>query len=347
MTGLVLAGGGVKGSYQIGSYLAFKKLGIKIDGVVGTSIGSFNAAMIVSGKDKELYDFWVNVDVGKILNFSSKYVDSVNKKDTFKKFIYGLEEIGSILKSKGIDKNNLKKLLDEMLDEDLIRNSPLDYGLVTVRLNDLKPLYLFKEDMEKGKMSEYILASCNLPLFKKEKYIDNKYYIDGGFYDNNPVNMLIKKGYDKVYSVEVNGIGFKQKTIDESKVIRIIPSRFLGSTLNVNKEKINENIKLGYYDTLKILKNYDGFNFIFKKQALWVYNRLAKKIDKELYTRVARYFHTKNAKETILKAIEYVMVKEDISYFHVYKLRHIIKYIKRNTEQEHFVYDFVKNLRIL
>ena len=30
MTGLVLAGGGVKGSYQVGSYLAFKKCHIKI-----------------------------------------------------------------------------------------------------------------------------------------------------------------------------------------------------------------------------------------------------------------------------------------------------------------------------
>ncbi len=346
MTGLVLAGGGVKGSYQIGSYLAFKKCGIRINGVVGTSIGSFNAAMIVSGKDKELYEFWSKVDVGKVLNFSDKYLDSVNKKDTFKKFVYGLEEIGSILKSKGIDKGNLKKILDEVIDEDLIRNSELDYGLVTVRLNDLKPLYLFKEDMEKGKIPEYILASCNLPVFKKEKYIDNKYYIDGGFYDNTPVNMLLKKGYDKVYSVEVNGIGFKQKIIDESKVVRISPSRFLGSTLNVDKEKINENIKLGYYDTIKVLKRYDGYNFIFKKHFNWVYNRLAKSVKKELYTKVAKYFHSKSTKETILKSIEYVMVKEDISYFNIYKVRKMIKYLKNNTDKDHFVYEFVRNIHL-
>ena len=60
MTGLVLAGGGVKGSYQVGAYLAFKKCGIKINGVVGTSIGSFNAALIASGMEKELYEFWKN-----------------------------------------------------------------------------------------------------------------------------------------------------------------------------------------------------------------------------------------------------------------------------------------------
>ena len=56
MNGLVLAGGGVKGSYQIGAYLAFKSCGIKIDGVVGTSIGSFNAALIVSGMEKDIWN---------------------------------------------------------------------------------------------------------------------------------------------------------------------------------------------------------------------------------------------------------------------------------------------------
>ena len=70
MTGLVLAGGGVKGSYQVGSYLAFKKCHIKIDGVVGTSIGSFNAALIVSGMEKELYEFWRDVDVGSLLRIN-------------------------------------------------------------------------------------------------------------------------------------------------------------------------------------------------------------------------------------------------------------------------------------
>ena len=103
MTGLVLAGGGVKGSYQVGAYLAFKKCGIGIDGVVGTSIGSFNAAMIVSGKDKELYNFWKNVDVGELLNFNTKYVDSVNNKDKFKELIYGIEQMTIIVKNKGIN----------------------------------------------------------------------------------------------------------------------------------------------------------------------------------------------------------------------------------------------------
>lgn len=346
MTGLVLAGGGAKGSYQVGAYLAFKKCGIKLDGVVGTSIGSFNAALIVSGKDAELYNFWKNVNVGELLNLNSKFTDSVNNKDKFKELIYGIEEMSLIIKNKGIDNSNLKNVLKEMIDEEKIRKSYMDYGLVTVRLNDLKPLCLFKEEMKDGKIPDYILASCNLPLFKKEKLIDNKYYIDGGFYDNNPINMLIEKGYKKIYSIEIQGIGISQKIKDDSKVIRIFPSRFLGSTLNVNKKKINENIKLGYYDTLKVLKRYDGYNFIFKKYSKLLYNTLTKKIDKDLYKRCKRYFQAKTNKELVLKSLEYVMMKEDVTYFKVYKLFEQINFVKTNTKGKHFVYEFVRNLRI-
>lgn len=347
MTGLVLAGGGVKGSYQVGAYLAFKKCGIKIDGVVGTSIGSFNAALIAMGKELELYNFWKNANVGDLLGFNTKYTESVNNKDKFKELIYGIEQMTIIVKNKGISSDNLKKVLDEMIDEDKLMESKMDYGLVTVRVSDLKPLYLFKKDMKKNKISEYILASCNLPVFKSQKLIDDKYYIDGGFYDNNPVNMLLNNGYDKVYSIEVQGIGLKQKIKDKSKVVSITPTRHLGSTLSVNKKKINENIKLGYYDTLKVLNGYDGYNFIFKNYSNWVYNILARKVDKELYKKCKRYFRAKTNKELILKALEYTLIKEDLSYFKIYSIFKQIKYVKKKTSNKHFIYDFVKSLRLI
>ena len=79
MTGLVLEGGGTKGSYQIGAYYALKDCHIKIDGVVGTSIGSFNAAMISAGKERELLNFWRNEDTGEIMGLDDNYIKSVNE----------------------------------------------------------------------------------------------------------------------------------------------------------------------------------------------------------------------------------------------------------------------------
>lgn len=347
MRGLVLGGGGVKGSYQIGAYLAFKKCNMKIDGVVGTSIGAFNAAMIASKKETELYKFWKNVDVGYLLGLNKNYVESVNDKSLFKEFIYGLVQAKDILKSKGISSKKIKKALDIMIDENILRNSDIEFGLVTVKVNKktgFKPLYMFTSDMEEGKITDYILASCNLPVFKLEKMIDDSYYIDGGFYDTAPVKMLQEKGYNEIYVINLHGVGIYQKINNPSNVTIIEPSRFLGSTLNVNKKQINDNIKLGYYDTLKVLKKLDGYNYIFKKKPLWYYNLRVKKIDKDIVNRVKKYFKAKNNKELILKALEYVMLKEDLTYFDIYKVNLICRYTRDYTTSKHFVYDFVRRL---
>ena len=47
--GLVLAGGGAKGSYQVGVYQALMELGWLPDVITGASVGSLNAALFVMG----------------------------------------------------------------------------------------------------------------------------------------------------------------------------------------------------------------------------------------------------------------------------------------------------------
>ena len=116
--------------------------------------------------------------------------------------------------------------------------------------------------------------------------------------------------------------------------------------LSVNKERINENIKLGYYDTLKILKKYDGYNFIFKKHYKLVYNILLKGVDADLVKKVKRYFKATDDKEIIIKSLEYVMLKEKETYFQVYNVFKELRKI-RKIKKNNFIYDFVKELRIL
>ena len=43
--GLVLAGGGTKGAYEVGAWKALRELGVDITAIVGTSIGAINGAL--------------------------------------------------------------------------------------------------------------------------------------------------------------------------------------------------------------------------------------------------------------------------------------------------------------
>ena len=49
--GLALQGGGTRGAYQAGAYMALKKCHIKINAVAGTSIGAINGLFIAAHKE--------------------------------------------------------------------------------------------------------------------------------------------------------------------------------------------------------------------------------------------------------------------------------------------------------
>ena len=112
MIGLTLSGGGVKGSYQVGAYLAFKKCKIKFDGITGTSIGAFNGAVLACQMEDELLNFWKNVDVGSILGFDEKYVKKIalNQID-LEFFLLTVDNIVDILNNKGVSIEGLQQVL--------------------------------------------------------------------------------------------------------------------------------------------------------------------------------------------------------------------------------------------
>lgn len=347
MIGLVLQGGGARGAYQIGAYYALKKAHIKFNGVCGTSIGAFNAALIASGKEKELLKFWSNVSIGEILGFDKEYVRKKIEHEYDLSYLkLGFKNLINIIKSRGIDISGLEHILEEHLDEEKLLNNKIDFGICTIRLKDLKPLYIFKKEMKKEKIKDYILASCYLPFFKMEKKVDNHYYIDGGFYDNTPINMLIEKGYKKIYVVELNPLlNINRKPKKEVEIIKITPKRNLGGVIIYNQKNIKENIKMGYYDTLKAIKKLDGYEYCFKKIPIFVYDILVKKIEKKLKQRVYSFFRTTNNKEAIIKSLEYIMKKENMDYYKVYNPYKMIQKIKKEKKNKHFIHKFLKQIK--
>lgn len=348
MIGLALQGGGARGSYQIGAFMALKECHIKFDGICGTSIGAFNGAMIASNKESELLEFWNNVEVAKILGFSEEYTKKLTNKEYDLKYLFlSVKNFFDIIKSKGVPLKGLEEILDKYLDTNKLLESNIDFGLCTVRLNDLKPVYIFKNEMNKEKINDYILASCYLPFFQMEKKVDDSYYLDGGFYDNTPINMLIDKGYEKIYVIELSPlINFNQKIKKDVDIVKITPKRSLGGVLIFDNDVIKENIKMGYYDTIRIVKKLDGYHYCFKRRPEFIYNFLIRKIHKKRINRVMSFFNVKTKKLAIIKSLEYIMQKEEIDYYKIYSPLKILRKIKKIDNKNHFVYEFVKDLKL-
>ncbi len=91
-----------------------------------------------------------------------------------------------IFSNGGAGISGLKALLEKYIDEERIRKSPVDYGLVVMERASMKPHYLYKEDIPKGKLIDYILASSSVFPAVHPYEIDGVEYIDGGYADVSP-----------------------------------------------------------------------------------------------------------------------------------------------------------------
>lgn len=266
MHGLVLEGGGARGAYHIGAWKALRELGLTFKGVAGTSVGALNGAMILQDNFEIAYEMWQEMTPSKILDVEDDRMNrliklELNGKD-IKYLIKGLKEL---FENMGFNISPLKKLLHENIDEQKIRNSKKDFGMVTICLTDRKPLELFIEDIPKGELINYLIASSSLPVFKKESF-GGKVYLDGGFYNNIPINLLASKGYKDIIAVRLYRNNFIKKAHKNLNITYIEPSEDLCPILDFSSSSARYNINLGYFDTYKIFHDLRGKKYYIKPQ---------------------------------------------------------------------------------
>ena len=265
MYGLVLEGGGAKGAYHVGAFKAIRELNIDIGGIAGTSIGAINGAMMVQGDYELLEKVWCSVNSYELFDIDEKAIEDLkhfNLQDV--NFSYLLHQSKEILNNRGLDTSRIRELFDSYIDEDKIRSSHIDFGIVTVNLTDRKPMELMLEEIPEGKLVDFLIASANLPAFKIEE-MDGKKYLDGGFYNNLPINILADKGYKDIIAVRTLAVGIVRKArVKDLNVTFIQPVESLGTmlgALDFNKERAEEYISLGYYDAMKVFKKLKGHKY--------------------------------------------------------------------------------------
>lgn len=259
---LVLGGGGAKGSYEIGVFKSLVEMGINIDSVYGTSIGSLNGAMIVQGDLEKAEMLWRTIKASDIMNIEEDIEDLLVEGSVSN----ALEFILHVIYSKGIDVTPFKILLENIIDENKIRESPMNFGIVTFSLKELKSIRLYKSEIPKGKLIDYIIASCSVPVFKKHT-INDKILIDGAFCDNVPLSLAIDDGKRNIIVVDMLSPGVTKKVDTNNLNIILIknPFEIKGSTLNFNKENIIFNMNLGYLDTKKAFGYLKGYRYYIEK----------------------------------------------------------------------------------
>lgn len=252
--GLVLGGGGARGAYQLGAWKALNAIGIPIVAVTGASIGSINGALFAQGDLHLAERAWHRLNLQEVIQFEEALPAPDN--------LFDIRNINPLIRnyvtSKGLDMEPIRKLLCEYIDEDKVRRSPVDLGIITYDLTSRKPVEIFKADMPAGSLVDYILASACFPVFRSVE-IDSQRFIDGGIYNNLPTGMLAARGIRDIIEVDIGGIEFVRPPREKDlRIITIRPAKPLGGVLDMTPSVLRSSMRRGMFDTYRAFGRLTG-----------------------------------------------------------------------------------------
>ena len=234
--GLILAGGGAKGAYQIGAWKAMRELDIVFEAIAGASIGAINGAMIAQEDFDDAYELWSNVEVSSGVNIQGELKDPKNL-FSFSNFPKIAHEI---IRNGGVDVTPAKELIAAHIDEKKVRASNIPLAIDTIDLDSLKPVEMFVDEMPEGELIDYLMASARVPGLNRQGPKDGK-FLDGGVYDNTPIGILRKRGINRLIVVDISGIkgiGHKEALSCANIVyIRPFDARSSASRLSLIKKR--------------------------------------------------------------------------------------------------------------
>ena len=252
---LVLAGGGARGSYQVGVWRALTELGWNPQIITGTRVGSLNGAMFALDLYETARDMWTSIRSQDVMELPEE-TRNLTELHQF---------LRDVVRAGGMDVTPLEEIVERVLDEDALRASPIRFGLVTVEKRGLKPRELPLEEIPKGKVKDYLLASAACFPALRAKQIDGVQFLDGGYRDNMPTGLAQKMGAEELVCVDLEGVGITLPNRTGLPTTMVRSYWELGDILHFDPDTARRNIELGYYDTLRAFGRLRGCAYAVAK----------------------------------------------------------------------------------
>jgi len=276
--GLVLEGGGARGAYQIGAWKALAEAGVKINAVAGTSVGALNGALICMGDIEQAEKIWREITYSRVMDVDDNWMEELFNREISVREI--VPEVLRHMSDGGVDITPLRQLIKETVDEKTIRESGIEFCLLTFSVSKMKELDVSISEIPDGLLADYLLASAYLVGFKNEKLHGQK-YLDGGFVNNVPTNSLIKRGYEDLIQIRIYGPGRKPrvKPTENTTIYEIAPNVKLGSIIEFDGKRSRHNMRIGYYDAKRMLYGLIGrIYYIEQTREQWYYEKILEEL---------------------------------------------------------------------
>lgn len=193
----VFSGGGPLGALQVGTLKALFEYGVRPDLVVGTSVGSLNAAFVAFDPTlrglQRLEDLWRGIQDYRLF-------PGARSPATWAKFIVKGDRV--------FDNDSLRRVVEERFGAVSIESAQIPLGIVTTELQTGT-----ERTFTSGPIIEPLLASCAMPGIYPPVAIDGMSYIDGGVANSVPVAPAIEMGARTVYVLNSTSQGTQNRPL--------------------------------------------------------------------------------------------------------------------------------------
>jgi NTE family protein len=204
-TGLVLSGGGTRGFAHLGVVAALYERGIKPEIISGVSAGAITGAFIAAGKSPE-------------------ETMAIFKKGWFFRYTKIQLPINGLFRLDG-----LKEVIENEIEVKNIEDLKIPFFIGASNLNNGSIEYV-----NKGPLSDWVLASSSIPVLFSPVKINSTLYADGGIVDNVPVKP-IKEDCEQIIIVNISPINKKENL----KNLPQIAIRTLYMSVNATVKDLN------------------------------------------------------------------------------------------------------------
>lgn len=242
--GLILAGGGGKGAYQIGVMRALREKGIDkyITGVSGSSVGALNGVLFAYNDQPLAEDVWWHIKPEQFIGIAPDMID---------------------MKEGLVPRDGILDIVENYIDLDKISMNARDIYATTTEYDEYgmgqgRPKYHSLNYKTKGEITNILLASSALPIIYEPVVIEGKMHRDGGLTDNLPIAPLYAEGIRHFIVVGLSpSTQLPEYRFEDADFLMIKPHRSIGDfvdgTLDFSQEGARYRMENGYIDAIREL----------------------------------------------------------------------------------------------
>ncbi len=307
--GLTLSGGGAKGFAHIGVLHIIDSLGLKVDYITGTSMGSIVGGLYAAGYSaSEIEEFALGVDWAHVFNARPE-LENVHIRNRFNSgkslLEVPFENLKFVIGTGALEGQQLWTLLEQLFfhlrETDDFKSFPIPFACVATDIETGSPVV-----MSSGDIVSALRASMAIPAIFSSVNRNGKSLVDGGVVNNYPADVVKKMGATYVIGVSVS-TGLKKADEIKTPVDIIYQMGFFKDAYMYEK-----NLKITDLFMEPDLEGYDASSFTSVAEIIEQGKQIARKFIPELEA-LAEVYPVPVTKTGLQDRIDFIVV-DDVEY---------------------------------